>query len=87
MLSYFWSPNTAFSRSKYGVLTLQMRCARRSKYSALGATYVGLTLPSSFTYGQGGNCAFGTRVSLLISVICFIFHLSNLYYVVFVCIS
>jgi hypothetical protein len=36
---------------------------------------------------QGGNCAFGTCVSFLISVICFIFHLSNLCYVVFVCIS
>jgi hypothetical protein len=49
--------------------------------------FLALTLPFSFTYGQGGNCAFGTRVSLLISVICFIFHLSNLYYIVFVCIS
>jgi hypothetical protein len=39
-----------------------------------------LTLPFSFTYGQGGNCAFGTHVLFLISVICCILNLSNLFY-------
>jgi hypothetical protein len=39
----------------------------------------GLRYHPPFTYGQGGNCAFGTRVSLLISVICFMFYLSNLF--------
>jgi hypothetical protein len=43
--------------------------------------YPRLSYVSKRSKRQGGNCACGTRVLFLISVICFMFYLSSLLYV------